>query len=308
MPVIVTSTRDAVGETNVVGDGCIDPAILDGQAYGRSQYRADGQTMLDAQAFIIASGRARNLCIVMIAFALAYLGLAVWTFVFASSGRSIELFSEDVGTFDEPQPVVDHSWPLPWILASYLLVVSVIYLLTALIGGQSYLAAQIYARAELVTGPVAFWLHATFIGAAVLLLTDWRYRTSFYALSFGVAIAVTLGYFMIGNSTAQDRGWSFTTIIGFVVATLFNVIQWLLLVYTIIAEDLDAWIVWATVLYILFGLGYWLNVLMWTAAVGSYDGGKTPRARYDIFAIVAITLLMLQALAFQLLYNLNELD
>jgi hypothetical protein len=303
---VVTSTRGAVKDPKLNGD-CIDAQIKRGQRFGRETISSSRQAGLDYVASIKADGYPRTWCVIIAIFALLYLGVSIVTFVFASQGASFDLITASVDDFGNPTPTLGTVYPLPWIFAVFPLLVALVYGGVALIGGQDYLAWQMYGRAEAYTGPLSYFLHAGFQGAAALLFTGYLFRTTFFILSFGFAGVVTGAYLVIGNSTALTRGWSFETIIAFLVATAFNVIQWVLLAYGLATESLEGWEYVAVIFYIIGGFAYWANVLAWIFAWGSYKGVDSPRDRVDIYSIVAIAILLIQSLFIHVPYILYGL-
>lgn len=307
MAKVITSTTPFVGTTKLNGD-CIDPQILDGQAFGRTLVQASAQSRADYIAMVRDRGYTRTWCAVISIFALLYLATSVVIFVFAGNGQTFDLITGGVDDFGNPTPSFGVRYPLSWTLAAFALAVAIVYGGVAIVRGQDYLAAQMYGRAEACTGPVTYVLHAGFLGAAVLLFTGHLYTTSFFVLSFVFAGIVAAAYTFIGNSTGWSNGWSFTTVIAFIVATTINIIQWVLLIYAMATESLAAWELVATSFYIIGGFAYWANVLAWIFAWGTYKGVKSPRDRVDIYSIVAISILLLQAMFIlipYILYGLN---
>lgn len=303
----VADTQPGLAQTELTADGCVKHEVLEGQGWGRTTYEVDAQTYADADAVMRVLGRGVNLCYVILAFSVLYLAASVLGFIYASNGTEFDLISTDRSAGGIITTSVSHTWPLAWITASALGVVFLIYGSFVAFAGRDYFTRQTFARAETLSGFLSFLLHAVFLGSIVFLWNGWVNHVSFYLLVFGGAFIITLGYVAILHEAALEEQWSFLTIIGFVVATVGNVGQWGLLLWTMATESLDTWVIFMTIIYILTNAAYWFNFLAWIQGWGVYSGVKTPRARYDIAGIVFVTILLAQMIGIFLLYWINDL-
>lgn len=305
----VRDSRSAMGETKVNKDGCINPDLNQGQAFGRTTFQVGEQTYADSASISGVTGRSSLFCGITLAFAVFYAGLAIWVAIVAQDGTDFVLFSSGVDSFGQPAPVADHTVYLPWLTFAFLASIAIIYGGVALIGGADYFARHIFARGEAVTGPITLLLHMVMNGFITFLWTKFQYRDQFYLLTLGVAFIVTAGYLAITHETSMERGWTFLTIVGFVAATAGNVLQWAHLAYVLIYESNPTWVVFIILAYILFNAAYWLNFLAWILGWDKYSSSpKAIRSRYDIFGMVSIGILAAQTLTIMLFYILNDLQ
>lgn len=304
---IVADTQPALGVTELTKDGCVKQSVLDGQAFARTTYQVDAQTNADAEAVQIATGQGSNLCYTVLVLSVFYLAASILLFIYAANGSEIDLISSSQDSRGTVTGKVSHTWPLAWITAGAMAVVFAIYVGFGLLAGQSYFTAQVYARAESLSGFVSFGLHAIFLGAIVFLFNNWNDHVQFYLIVLGGAAIITFSYMIISHETGMERGWSFLTIVAFVAATLANFGQWILLFYSMWNESLDTWIMLMTWVYILTNAAYWANFLSWILALGDYAGVKAPRARYDEAGIIFLSILGLQMVGILLFYFFNDL-
>lgn len=305
----VRDSRPAMGETQVNKDGCINPDLNQGQAFGRTTFQVGEQTYADSASISAVTGRSSWFCGITLFFAVLYAGLAIWVAIFAQDGTDFVLFSSGVDSFGQPAPVADHTVYLPWFTLAFLGAIAIIYGGVALIGGTDYFARHIFARGEAVTGPATLLLHMVMNGFITFLWTKFQYRDQFYMLTLGVALIVVAGYAAITHETSMERGWTFLTIIGFVAATGGNLLQWAHLAYVLFYESISTWVLFIVLAYILFNAAYWLNFLAWILGWGKYSSSpKAIRSRYDIFGMVSIGILAAQTLVIMILYILNDLQ
>lgn len=304
---IVKDSRTALGATKLNGD-CIDDGILDGQQYARTTYSSDLQSRDDYVAVARARGYTRTWCIVLLVFALLYLGVSIVTFIFAANAETFDLITADSDDLGNPTPSFETEYPLGWIFAVFPLLVAILYGSVALFGGEDYLGRRMYARGEAYTIWGSYFLHMLFQGAAALIFTGYLYRTSFFIIFVGFSIIVSAAYLFVGHEAGLSRGWTFPAIIAYVVATIFNVIFVVLLIYGMATRSLEGWEYVVVSAYIVGILAYWAHVAAWIFGWGTYAGGKAVRNRIDIFGIVSITILLVQSLFIHVPYILYGLD
>lgn len=304
---IVNDSRDALGASKLNGD-CIDDDILQGQQYARTTYSSDLQSRDDYVAVARARGYTRTWCVVLLVFALLYLGVSIVTFIFASNAETFDIITGDSDDLGNPTPVFETRYPLGWIFAVFPLLIAIVYGAVALFGGEEYLGRRMYARGEAYTIYGSYFLHMLFQGAAVLLFTGYTYRTSFFVIFVGFSIIVSAAYLFVGHEAGMSRGWSFPSVISFVLATIFNVIFVILLIFGMATRSLEGWEYVAVSAFIVGVLAFWAHVAAWIFAWGSYSGSKAVRNRIDIFGMVSITILLVQSLFIHIPYILYGLN
>ena len=306
-PIVRDDTYGAVGVSKLDANGCIDPGILDAQYAARTLWVADGQSVLDYIARARATGRPQTWQVVIIIMALAYAALGILGFVFGSAGRTYELYSSDVDAFGNPDPEPVLTFYLDWFLPSFAFAMAITYIVAAAMG-VDYLAAQMMGRGELATTWVANALHTLAHLAAALLYTEFYNVWFFFALVLGVPLLGAVAYSMIGHHTHLTAGWSSVTLASFVGVTALNVVTAIILVVGLITADLEAWQTISVVFVIIGMLAFWANVLAWIMAPGSYRGVSTPRDRIDMFSIISMIILLVQATIVHSLYIHFELS
>lgn len=305
---VVNDSRAALGASKITGDGCIDDDILKGQQYARTTYSSDLQSRDDYVAVARARGYTRTWCIVLLVFALLYLGVSITTFIFASNAEVFDLITADTDDLGNPVPVFETEYPLGWIFAVFPLLVAILYGAVALFGGEEYLGRRMYSRGEAYTIYGSYFLHMLFQGAAALIFTGYTYRTSFFVLFVGFSIIVSVLYLFVGHEAGLSRGWTFPSVIAFVAASAFNIILVVLLIFGMATRALEGWEYVVVSAFIVGLLAFWAHVGAWVFGWGTYAGGKAVRNRIDVFGIVSIAILLVQSLFIHVPYILYGLD
>lgn len=306
----IEDTTNEVVKSTVSPAGCIDEDVRHDQFYGRVVVLADAQSRSDYVDVVRSRGYPNTWCIIILVFAFVYLAFAIVGYVFADAGRNYFLYTGDVDAFNNPEISNDTTFPLPYILQTFALLIFLLYGGVAVFGRVNYLARQMGARAELWTTHFSYLLHAGFHLMTVLLFTGYLFRLSFFTIALVGACVPFIAYFVISYETALARGWSDLTVYTFAAATTMNVLTVALLVYGMFTEGskIENW-QFITIFAVIVGtLAYWFHVLAWIMGWGTYGSPDGTRERVDIYSIVSMSILAVQAIGVHLPYILGELE